>query len=59
MLHQPTIEKLLSLRLQGMVSALEDLEQQDAAGELNFEEKLALLVDRQYTWRQNWLSSSG
>jgi DNA replication protein DnaC len=53
MLHQPTIEKLLSLRLQGMVSALEDLEQQDAAGALNFEEKLALLVDRQYTWRQN------
>jgi DNA replication protein DnaC len=53
MLHQPTIEKLLSLRLQGMVSALEDLEQQEAAVDLSFEEKLALLVDRQYTWRQN------
>ena len=53
MLHQPTIEKLISMRLQGMVSALEELETQEAAGDLSFGEKLALLVDRQYTWRQN------
>jgi DNA replication protein DnaC len=53
MLHQPTIEKLMSMRLQGMVSALEEMEQQEAAADLSFEEKLALLVDRQYTWRQN------
>lgn len=53
MLHQPTIEKLMSMRLQGMVSALEEMEQQEAAADLGFEEKLALLVDRQYTWRQN------
>jgi DNA replication protein DnaC len=53
MLHQPTIEKLISMRLQGMVSALEDLEQQEAASGLTFEEKLGLLVDRQYTWRQD------
>ena len=53
MLHQPTIEKLISMRLQGMVSALEELETQEAAGDLSFAEKLALLVDRQYTWRQN------
>jgi DNA replication protein DnaC len=53
MLHQPTIEKLISMRLQGMVTALEELETQEAAGDLSFAEKLALLVDRQYTWRQN------
>ena len=53
MLHQPTIEKLMSMRLQGMVSALEEMERQEAAADLSFEEKLALLVDRQYTWRQN------
>ena len=53
MLHQPTIEKLMSMRLQGMVSALEEMEQQEAAADLSFAEKLALLVDRQYTWRQN------
>jgi len=53
MLHQPTIEKLMSMRLQGMVSALEEMEQQEAAADLSFAEKLALLVDRQYTRRQN------
>jgi hypothetical protein len=33
MLHQPTIEKLMSMRLQGMVSALEEMEQQEAAAD--------------------------
>ena len=53
MLHQPTIEKLIAMRLQGMVSALEEMEQQEATVDPGFEEKLALMVDRQYTWRQN------
>ena len=53
MLHQPTIEKLIHMRLQGMVDGLEAIEQNDAARDLSFEEKLALIVDRQYTWRQN------
>lgn len=53
MLHQPTIEKLITMRLQGMVDGLEAIEQDEAARDLSFEEKLALIVDRQYTWRQN------
>jgi DNA replication protein DnaC len=53
MLHQPTLEKLIRMRLQGMVDGLEALEQEETAHDLSFEEKLALLVDRQYTWRQN------
>ncbi len=53
MLHQPTIEKLIGMRLQGMVDGLEAIEQDAAAHDLSFEEKLALIVDRQYTWRQN------
>ena len=53
MLHQPTIEKLIHMRLQGMVDGLEAIEQEEAARDLSFEEKLALIVDRQYTWRQN------
>ena len=53
MLHQPTIEKLINMRLQGMVDGLEAIEQDEAARDLSFEEKLALIVDRQYTWRQN------
>jgi DNA replication protein DnaC len=53
MLHQPTVEKLIGMRLQGMVDGLEAIEQDEAARDLSFEEKLALIVDRQYTWRQN------
>jgi DNA replication protein DnaC len=53
MLHQPTIEKLITMRLQGMVDGLEAIEQDETARDLCFEEKLALIVDRQYTWRQN------
>jgi DNA replication protein DnaC len=53
MLHQPTIEKLITMRLQGMVDGLEAIEQDEVARDLSFEEKLALIVDRQYTWRQN------
>lgn len=53
MLHQPTIEKLISMRLQGMVDGLEAIERDEAARDLTFEDKLALIVDRQYTWRQN------
>jgi len=53
MLHQPTIEKLIGMRLQGMVDGLDAIEQDEAARDLSFEEKLALIVDRQYTWRQN------
>ena len=53
MLLQPTIEKLISMRLQGMVDGLDAIEQDEAARDLCFEEKLALIVDRQHTWRQN------
>jgi len=53
MLHQPTIEKLIHLRLQGMVDGLEAIEQDETARDLSFEDKLALIVDRQFTWRQN------
>jgi hypothetical protein len=41
------------MRLQGMVDGLEAIEQDDATRDLSFEDKLALIVDRQYTWRQN------
>ena len=41
------------MRLQGMVDGLEAIEQDDGAQDLSFQEKLALIVDRQYTWRQN------
>ena len=53
MLNQPTMEKLLAMRLQGMVEALKTQEQDRAIHELSFLERLALLVDQQWTWREN------
>ena len=53
MLHQPTIEKLLALHLDPMVETWRGFEQDENAGQLSFEEKLSLMVDRLWTWRQN------
>jgi len=53
MLQQPTLEKLEAMRLHGMAQALRELAKSEEAQELSFEERLALLVDRQLTWRQN------
>jgi DNA replication protein DnaC len=53
MLEQPMIEKLLSVRLQGMADALKAQEQDAAVRELSFVEGLSLLVDQQWNWRGN------
>ena len=53
MLEQPMIEKLLSMRLQGMVDALKAQEQDSGILELSFVERLSLLVDQQWNWREN------
>ena len=53
MLHQPTIEKLEAMRLHGMAQAWRELAKSEQAAELSFEERMALLVDRQFTWREN------
>ena len=53
MLHQPTIEKLLAMHLEPMVETWRNLEQNQDADQLSFEEKLSLMVDRLWTWRQN------
>jgi DNA replication protein DnaC len=47
------IEKLLAMRLHGMVEGLKTQEQDAAARELAFLERLALLVDQQWNWRDN------
>ncbi len=53
MLNHPTLEKLTELRLSGMKEAL--VEQQDMVDieELEFEERLGLLVDRELTARED------
>jgi hypothetical protein len=53
MLNQPTMEKLLTMRLHGMVEALKTQEQDPAINELSFLERLSLLVDQQWSWREN------
>src|SRR5262244_3521676 len=53
MLQQPMMEKLQALKLQGMLEGLEQQEQDEASRELSFLDRLALLIDRQWTWRQN------
>lgn len=53
MLQQPMIEKLLAMRLQGMADALKVQEQDSAMRELSFLERLGMLVDQQWNWREN------
>jgi DNA replication protein DnaC len=53
MLYTQTVEKLHSLRLEGMVHALEEQRQQKDIVELDFETRLALLVDRECLYRDN------
>ena len=53
MLQEPMMEKLLAMRLQGMADALKTQEQDPSTRELSFLERLALLVDHQWNWRQN------
>lgn len=53
MLTHPTLEKLRSLKLSGMVKALEEQAGIPDLKELSFEERLGLLVDREVTVRRN------
>lgn len=53
MLYTQTLEKLRALRLEGMIQALEEQRQQKDIVGLDFEERLALLVERQWLWKEN------
>ena len=53
MLQQPMMEKLLAMRLHGMAEALKAQEQDAAIHELSFLERLGILVDQQWNWREN------
>jgi DNA replication protein DnaC len=54
MLTNPTVEKLHTLRLAGMATALsEQLGQPDHYGELQFTDRLGLIVDREAQDRDN------
>ncbi len=53
MIYSQTLEKLRALRLEGMAQALEEQRKQSNVLKLEFEERLALLVERQWTWKEN------
>jgi len=53
MLNEPTIAKLLAMKLNGMVEALEEQRKSAQTTSLSFEERLALLVERQWLWKEN------
>jgi len=53
MLNHPTLEKLQSLKLTGMLKALDEQMQMPECEALSFEERLGLLVDREITERDN------
>jgi DNA replication protein DnaC len=53
MLTHPTMEKLNTLKLTGMVKALTEQQQMAEVDSLGFEERLGLLVDREVTEREN------
>jgi DNA replication protein DnaC len=53
MLNEYTINQLRSLRLDGMVRAIEDQSRSAAATSLDFDERLTLLVQREVAWRDD------
>jgi len=55
-LHNPTLERLRQLGLNGMARALEEHEQSPAVGEaLSFDERFAMLVDAEWSYRTHRL----
>lgn len=53
MLSIPTEDKLRALKLHGMLKAFQEQRGQESVGQLSFEERLGLLVDRESTERDN------
>jgi len=55
MLRNPTLEKLIELRLHGMASSLREQLNKDEYSELTFEERMGIMVDREMLEKQNRL----
>ena len=53
MLIQPTIQKLKTLKLYGMLSALQSFMDNPDSETLAFDEKLGIMVDQEITYRDN------
>ena len=53
MVREQTFEKLYSLKLHGFAQALQEQLDNTEASSLGFEERLAMLIDAQWLWREN------
>lgn len=53
MLNEQTIEKLYGMNLNAMADGFKEQLLHTNVSELSFEERLALLVDRQWTWKED------
>ena len=53
MLTEQTLDKLYSMKLTGMAEAFKEQLQQPSLSNLSFEERFGLLVDRQWTWKED------
>lgn len=53
MLTHPTLDRLQALRLDGMMDALQEQRRDPRIADLDFEQRLALLVERQWLWKSN------
>ena len=53
MLNEQTIEKLYAMKLNGMSDAFKEQLHMPDMNELSFDERFALLVDRQWTWKED------
>lgn len=53
MLNEQTMTKLLSMKLNGMAEAYEQQRQQARMGDLSFEERFGMLVDSQWSWKED------
>lgn len=53
MTHEETIQKLVELKMMAIVAMLREWQQQEPPIHMTFEERLALLIDREVTERKN------
>jgi DNA replication protein DnaC len=53
MLTEQTMEKLYAMKLNGLAEAWEEQRQQPHSTDLSFDDRLAMLVERQWIWKEN------
>jgi len=53
MLIQQTMDQLYAMKLHGLAEAWQEQQQQPQSVDLDFDERFALLIERQWLWKEN------